>query len=126
MQKADWKNFAKNPQCFIRLSDSDPIDPQGRSSGIVRLEFLDLKKIILTCTGVNWLYLSSSLMQRRDPSSRAKGMNKIGFRVYRVDETTEELSAPFFSYRRNDGLLIYFYVHSTSGQNNFLSYHLIF
>jgi hypothetical protein len=28
---------------------------------------------------------------------------QIGFRVYRVDETTEELSAPFFSYRRNDG-----------------------
>ena len=44
-----------------------------------------------------------SLMQRRQPISRAKGMNKIGFRVYRVDETTEELSAPFFSYRRNDG-----------------------
>ena len=42
-------------------------------------------------------------MQRRQPISRAKGMNKIGFRVYRVDETTEELSAPFFSYRRNDG-----------------------
>jgi len=42
-------------------------------------------------------------MQRRQPNSRAKGMNKIGFRVYRVDETTEELSAPFFSYRRNDG-----------------------
>ena len=79
VQKADWKNFAKNPQCFIRLSDNDPIDPAGRSSAIV------------------------SLMQRRQPISRAKGMNKIGFRVYRVDETTEELSAPFFSYRRNDG-----------------------
>jgi len=79
VQKGDWKNFAKNPQCFIRLSDPDPIDPQGRSSAIV------------------------SLMQRRQPSSRAKGMNKIGFRVYRVDETSEELSAPFFSYRRNDG-----------------------
>jgi hypothetical protein len=79
VQKADWKNFAKNPQCFIRLSDPDPIDPQGRSSAVV------------------------SLMQRRQPNSTAKGMNKIGFRVYRVDETTEELSAPFFSYRRNDG-----------------------
>lgn len=79
VQKSDWKNFAKNPQCFIRLSDNDPIDPAGRSSAIV------------------------SLMQRRQPISRAKGMNKIGFRVYRVDETTEELSAPFFSYRRNDG-----------------------
>lgn len=79
VQKADWKNFARNPQCFIRLSDPDPIDNQGRSAAVV------------------------SLMQRRQPDSRAKGMNKIGFRVYRVDETTEELSAPFFSYRRNDG-----------------------
>jgi len=79
VQKADWKNFARNPQCFIRLSDPDPIDNQGRSAAVI------------------------SLMQRRQPDSRAKGMNKIGFRVYRVDETTEELSAPFFSYRRNDG-----------------------
>ena len=57
VQKADWKNFAKNPQCFIRLSDSDPIDPQGRSSAVV------------------------SLMQRRQPNSRAKGMNKVGIIV---------------------------------------------
>ena len=53
VQKADWKNFAKNPQCFIRLSDPDPIDPQGRSAAVV------------------------SLMQRRQPNSRAKGMNKV-------------------------------------------------
>ena len=53
VQKADWKNFAKNPQCFIRLSDPDPIDPQGRSSAVV------------------------SLMQRRQPNSTAKGMNKV-------------------------------------------------
>lgn len=79
VQKGDWKNFAKNPQCFIRLTDRDPMDAEGRSAAII------------------------SLMQRRQPDSRAKGMNKIGFRVYRVDDSTEELSAPFFSYRRNDG-----------------------
>jgi hypothetical protein len=27
VQKADFKNFAKNPQCFIKLSDPDPRDP---------------------------------------------------------------------------------------------------
>ena len=31
VQKADFKNFAKNPQCFVKLSDSDP-----RDQGIVR------------------------------------------------------------------------------------------
>ena len=28
---------------------------------------------------------------------------QIGFKVYRVDSTTEELNAPYFSYKRNDG-----------------------
>jgi len=79
VQRGDFKNFSKNPQCFIRLSDSDPRDVEGRSAAIV------------------------SLMQRRQPQSRAKGTNKIGFKVYRVDEDCEELNAPFFMYRRNDG-----------------------
>ena len=39
VQKSDWKNFAKNPQCFIRLSDPDPIDPAGRSSAIGKSNF---------------------------------------------------------------------------------------
>ena len=38
-----------------------------------------------------------------DFESHSNVLFQIGFRVYRVDETTEELSAPFFSYRRNDG-----------------------
>ena len=42
VQKSDWKNFAKNPQCFIRLSDNDPIDPAGRSSAIGGFQLLDL------------------------------------------------------------------------------------
>ena len=27
VQKADFKNYAKNPQCFVKLSDPDPRDP---------------------------------------------------------------------------------------------------
>jgi hypothetical protein len=27
VQKGDFKNFAKNPQCFIKLNDPDPRDP---------------------------------------------------------------------------------------------------
>ena len=53
VQKSDWKNFAKNPQCFIRLSDNDPIDPAGRSSAIGGFQLLDLiiteLKIHMTC-----------------------------------------------------------------------------
>ena len=79
VQKGDFKSFAKNPQCFVRLTDGDPHDPEGRCAAII------------------------SLMQRRQPQSRAKGTNKIGFKVYRVDSTTEELNAPYFSYKRNDG-----------------------
>jgi len=79
VQRGDFKNFARNPQCFIRLSEPDPRDAEGRSAAII------------------------SLMQRRQPQSRAKGTNKIGFKIYRVDERTEELNAPFFAYRRNDG-----------------------
>ena len=30
-------------------------------------------------------------------------MNKVGFRVYRVDREADELTSQFFSYRRNDG-----------------------
>ena len=55
VQKGDFRNFAKNPQCFIRLADPDPSDPEGKCSAII------------------------SLMQRREPKSRAKGMNKVGF-----------------------------------------------
>lgn len=53
VQKGEFKNFAKNPQCFIRLADPDPNDPEGKCSAII------------------------SLMQRREPKSRAKGMNKV-------------------------------------------------
>ena len=60
VQKGDFRNFAKNPQCFIRLSDPDPTDPEGKCSAIM------------------------SLMQRREPKSRAKGMNKVGLGTYMV------------------------------------------
>lgn len=80
VQKGDFRNFAKNPQCFIRLADPDPSDPEGKCSAII------------------------SLMQRREPKSRAKGMNKVGFKVYRVEEEVEELKTDFFAYARNDGL----------------------
>ena len=79
VQKGDFKNFAKNPQCFIRLNDPDPSDSEGLCSAII------------------------SLMQRREPKSRAKGLNNVGFKVYRVNEDCEELTADYFSYRRNDG-----------------------
>lgn len=79
VQKGDFKNYSKNPQCFIRLNDSDPSDPDGRCSAVI------------------------SLMQRREPKSRAKGLNQVGFKVYRVEDQCEELSTQFFAYRRNDG-----------------------
>ena len=53
VQKADFRNYSKNPQCFVRLNDPDPSDPEGRCSAII------------------------SLMQRREPKSRAKGLNKV-------------------------------------------------
>ncbi len=54
VQRADFKNFARNPQCFIRLGDPDPTDDGGnRCSAVI------------------------SLMQRREPKSRAKGLNKV-------------------------------------------------
>ncbi|CAB4070021.1 unnamed protein product [Lepeophtheirus salmonis] len=37
-----------------------------------------------------------SLMQKRKAHSRAKGMNKIGFKVYKVEDEVEELSRDFF------------------------------
>ena len=55
VQKADFRNYSKNPQCFVRLNDPDPSDPEGRCSAII------------------------SLMQRREPKSRAKGLNKVCF-----------------------------------------------
>ncbi len=58
VQRADFKNFAKNPQCFIRLSDPDPADPEGRCSAVI------------------------SLMQRREPKSRAKGLNKVSLKFF--------------------------------------------
>ena len=58
VQKGDFRNFAKNPQCFIRLADPDPSDPEGKCSAII------------------------SLMQRREPKSRAKGMNKVRPGIY--------------------------------------------
>ena len=42
-------------------------------------------------------------MQRRRPASKVKGVNKVGFRIYRVDKDADELTSQFFSYRRNDG-----------------------
>ena len=79
VQKGDFKNYAKNPQCFIELRSPNPQDPEKLCSAVV------------------------SLMQRRQTASKVKGVNKIGFRVYRVDKDADELTSQFFSYRRNDG-----------------------
>lgn len=79
VQKGDFKNYAKNPQCFIELRSSNPDDPEKLCSAVI------------------------SLMQRRRPASKVKGVNKVGFRVYRVDKDADELTSQFFSYRRNDG-----------------------
>jgi len=79
VQKGDWTNYARNPQCFIKLRSPNREDPEGLCSAVI------------------------SLMQRRQPSSKVKGVNKVGFRVYQVDKDAEELTSQFFSYRRNDG-----------------------
>jgi len=79
VQKGDFKNYAKNPQCFIELRSPNAGDPEQLCSAVI------------------------SLMQRRRPASKVKGVNKVGFRVYRVDQEAEELTSQFFSYRRNDG-----------------------
>lgn len=79
VQKGDFKNYAKNPQCFIELRSPNSSDPEQLCSAVI------------------------SLMQRRRPASKVKGVNKVGFRVYRVDREAEELTSQFFSYRRNDG-----------------------
>ena len=79
VQKGDFKNYAKNPQCFIELKSANKDDPEALCSAVI------------------------SLMQRRQQASKVKGVNKIGFRVYRVDKDAEELTSQFFSYRRNDG-----------------------
>jgi len=79
VQKGDFKNYAKNPQCFIELRSPNAEDPENLCSAVI------------------------SLMQRRQQASKVKGVNKIGFRVYRVDKDAEELTSQFFSYRRNDG-----------------------
>lgn len=79
VQKGDFKNYAKNPQCFIELKSRNLEDPESLCSAVV------------------------SLMQRRQQASKVKGVNKIGFRVYRVDKDADELTSQFFSYRRNDG-----------------------
>lgn len=79
VQKGDFKNYAKNPQCFIELKSPNLEDPENLCSAVI------------------------SLMQRRRPGSKVKGVNKTGFRVYRVDKDAEELTSQFFSYRRNDG-----------------------
>uniref|UniRef100_A0A0K2SXN3 Calpain 8 [Rattus norvegicus] n=2 Tax=Lepeophtheirus salmonis TaxID=72036 RepID=A0A0K2SXN3_LEPSM len=76
--KGDFRNYACNPQCFIQLDDPDYKDPLARCSAII------------------------SLMQKRKAHSRAKGMNKIGFKVYKVEDEVEELSRDFFFLRRND------------------------
>ena len=79
VQKGDFKNYAKNPQCFIELKSPNREDPESLCSAVI------------------------SLMQRRQQASKVKGVNKIGFRVYRVDKDADELTSQFFSYRRNDG-----------------------
>ena len=79
VQKGDFKNYAKNPQCFIELRSPNPQDPERLCSAVI------------------------SLMQRRRPASKVKGVNKVGFRIYRVDKEADELTSQFFSYRRNDG-----------------------
>lgn len=79
VQKGDFKNYAKNPQCFVEMRDPNPLDPERLCNVIV------------------------SLMQRRRPASKVKGLHNVGFRIYRVDEEADELTAQFFSYRRNDG-----------------------
>lgn len=79
VQKGDFKNYAKNPQCFIELKSPNPEDPDKFCSAVI------------------------SLMQRRQQASKVKGVNKIGFRIYRVDREADELTSQFFSYRRNDG-----------------------
>jgi len=79
VQKGDWANYARNPQCFIQLRSPNRADPEGLCSAVI------------------------SLMQRRQPASKVKGVNKVGFRVYQVDREAEELTSQFFSYRRNDG-----------------------
>jgi hypothetical protein len=53
VQKADFRNFAKNPQCFIGLKEVDSSHPDAACSAVI------------------------SLMQRREPKSRAKGLNKV-------------------------------------------------
>ena len=79
VQKGDWTNYARNPQCFIELRSPNREDPESLCSAVI------------------------SLMQRRRPSSKVKGVNKVGFRIYQVDREAEELTSQFFSYRRNDG-----------------------
>ena len=79
VQKGDFKNFAKNPQCFIELRSPNSEDPERLCNAVI------------------------SLMQRRRPASKVKGVNKVGFRIYRVDKDADELTSQFFSYRRNDG-----------------------
>jgi len=79
VQKGDFKNYAKNPQCFIELRSPNSEDPERFCSAVI------------------------SLMQRRRPASKVKGVNKVGFRIYRVDKDADELTSQFFSYRRNDG-----------------------
>ena len=74
-----FKNFAKNPQCFIELRSPNSEDPERFCNAVI------------------------SLMQRRRPASKVKGVNKVGFRIYRVDKDADELTSQFFSYRRNDG-----------------------
>ena len=79
VQKGDFKNYAKNPQCFIELRSPNPEDPERFCNAVI------------------------SLMQRRRQSSKVKGVNKVGFRIYRVDKDADELTSQFFAYRRNDG-----------------------
>ncbi len=73
VQRADFRNFAKNPQCFIRLGD--PVRQYGYSNfpQIFKYEIFSLQDPSdpeRRCSAV------ISLMQRREPKSRAKGLNK--------------------------------------------------
>ena len=76
VQKGDWANYARNPQCFIKLRS--PNRSRGRTRIINSLELITREDPEGLCSAV------ISLMQRRQPSSKVKGVNKVGFRVYQV------------------------------------------
>ena len=92
--RPDWSTRTIISGCFFDAKKAAKFNSQGHEQSIVLVVLTYSPHILLKNIKFGEEVVFLSILHF---------FWQIGFRVYRVDETTEELSAPFFSYRRNDG-----------------------